>query len=702
MSTETKSTAALEIPAVILIATADQKIQRSLAGFQLEGHRLHWVPTKRALLDAALQYAPDVFLIDEDLPDGNGFELCKALKAEKQARYAPVIMLVSNRRTRMFADAFAHGANDVLVRPTTRDIFAVRIRAALKYGGAVRSLHAIQDNLEARIRRRTDDLSSANEKLRHEVEERRKLQHQLLEQTAALSNAVEGIARLDSKGTFQQVNNAYANHVGLEPERVVGTRWMQTIAPEDRERAQRAYALMRDTGRSELDEVSCITPSPPLYQRMTLVSLRSPEGGLLGFFCFAKDVTQEVLAHRALKQKEHELQQAQKLEAIGRLCGGVAHDFNNYLTAIAGFAELARNSPDIPKRCQEYVSKVLISAERAKGLTRQLLTFSSRRVAVPEVIEINAVIRGLEDVLQRTVGENIVVQDRLSTLPCWIRIDRSQLEQILLNLFVNARDAMPEGGILKLETETGLPAESRREHPVQVPEPEKETWVRLQVDDTGCGMDAHTLKHIFEPFFSTKGQDRNSGLGLATTYGIVQQHGGRVEVQSKPGQGTRFTLYFRKVAAPMLSAQDSPSAGLAPCGTETILVVEDHPDVLGAISGILRAQGYRTLEAPCAEEALEVFHHSGQGIDLLLTDIVMPAMNGIVLSERLRSVRPELKVVYLSGYSEEQALLENLQEGQSLFLQKPCAHDILLAHIRTLLDSVSGQKNVASIPVGSH
>jgi len=381
---------------------------------------------------------------------------------------------------------------------------------------------------------------------------------------------------------------------------------------------------------------------------------------------------------------EEQLRQAQKMEAVGRLAGGVAHDFNNLLTAINGYSEvlLAELPPDAPLR--PYVEEIVKASERAARLTQQLLVFSRKQPVTPEVLDLNAVIADAAGLLRRVIGEDIVLLTRLEPKLGRVYADPGQLHQVLVNLAVNARDAMPEGGRLTIET-----ANITLEAPVprtfgDVP---PGAYVMLAVSDTGCGMDAETQAHIFEPFFTTKEAGKGTGLGLSTVYGIVQQSGGHIWVYSEPGRGAVFKIYLPRVADVSAPLAPPAAAAGAPGGSETVLVVEDDEQVRALMASTLRSSGYRVLEASDGIQALLVLGQHAGPLDLLVTDVVLPGMSGRDVAGHLARLRPEAAVLYVSGYPDHAVVQHGVLEAESALLQKPFTPQALARAVRAALDA---------------
>jgi two-component system, cell cycle sensor histidine kinase and response regulator CckA len=399
-------------------------------------------------------------------------------------------------------------------------------------------------------------------------------------------------------------------------------------------------------------------------------------------FAFVRDDTQRVLAEKRGDSLEEQLRQAQKMEAVGRLAGGIAHDFNNVLSIILGYGEdmLSNLQPDNPLRGD--VEEIVRAGSRAAELTKQLLLFSRQQLVESKVLDLNDVVIGMDRMLARGLGEHIELVLTLDRGLGRLRADRGNLEQLLLNLTVNARDAMPSGGRLTIETSNVVLDEGFvSEHLDATPG----HYVLLAVTDTGVGMDRDTRARIFDPFFTTKTAGKGTGLGLATVFGIVKQAGGSVWVYSEVGQGTIFKIYFPRVDAEVDAR--TPSAAPAKLrGTETVLLVEDEAAVRAIAQRILEKNGYRVLVAETVADAVRVCESREAAIDLLLTDVIMPGATGPELAARLLALQPQLRVVYMSGYTDSSALSQGILDGTTNFVQKPFSGDLLARKVRTALD----------------
>jgi two-component system, cell cycle sensor histidine kinase and response regulator CckA len=413
-----------------------------------------------------------------------------------------------------------------------------------------------------------------------------------------------------------------------------------------------------------------------------IVAHRTPGGTVEFLSTIARDISDRIRAEERLRDSEERLRQSQKMEAIGRLAGGIAHDFNNLLTVITGYTSflLAQHKPDDSE--YEMLTESHRASERASALTRQLLAFSRRQLLVPAVLDLNNVVAGMERMLGSLIPEHITLRTILSSEPCIVKADRCQLEQVILNLAVNARDAMPHGGQLTLETSCVTQEEGRLENPEIGPG----DYVVLAVADSGCGMDPTVRASIFEPFFTTKGPQAGTGLGLATVYGIVTQSGGHIVVESEIGRGSAFRIYLPRVSQVVNAVAGDGEAPAVPRGKEVVLLVEDEDGVRAVARRMLQQHGYSVLEAANGADALRLSAEYPSRIDLLVTDVVMPQINGRVLAERLAVTRPGLRVLYVSGYTDDAILREGVIEEDVSLLQKPFTVDALARKVRQVLD----------------
>jgi signal transduction histidine kinase/ActR/RegA family two-component response regulator len=388
-------------------------------------------------------------------------------------------------------------------------------------------------------------------------------------------------------------------------------------------------------------------------------------------------------SNEALRRSEGQLRQAQKLEAIGRLAGGVAHDFNNLLTVIMGHGSLLhqRLEPDDPN-CRD-MEEILRAADRAAGLTRQLLAFSRQQVLEPKVLDLNAIVTELDRMLRRLIGEDIDLVTATADGLGHVKADPGQVEQVLMNLVVNARDAMAEGGKLTIETANVDLDKGYTQSRIDL---KPGRYVMLAVSDTGCGMSAETVSRIFEPFYTTKESGRGTGLGLSTVHGIVKQSDGHIEVYSELGQGTTFKVYLPRVEGATEPIRPHAPVMNAPGGGERILLVEDEAAIRRMVRKSLELRGYSVVEAIDGSEAISIVERGTQPLQLLITDVVMPLMSGPELAQRMATMRPDLRVLFVSGYTDRALIHQGLRRPGTAFLQKPFTPDVLAQKVREILD----------------
>jgi two-component system sensor histidine kinase EvgS len=522
------------------------------------------------------------------------------------------------------------------------------------------------------------------------------LRRQVAARTAELASLLGDKDRLtqaiaDSEKRYRQlVESAHAivwradaalarfSFVSKEAEAILGypvTRWAETgffaehVHPED---GGIALAPYRDEADKQEREYRMLARDGRAVWFRSVTHLVSEDGRPAELIGVMLDVTDQ-------KRLEAQLRQAQKMEAVGRLAGGIAHDFNNILTAIIGYGELLVRSLSQNETGRRRAEQICAAANKAASLTSQLLAFSRQQVVSPKVLDLNAVVAGLESILRRVIGDDVRLVTRLGR-PAAVEADPSQLEQVILNLAVNGRDAMPEGGTLTIETARLAPAAggARAE-------------VMLAVRDTGIGMDAEVRSHIFEPFFTTKQLGKGTGLGLATVYGIVEQNGGRIAVESATGQGTTFRVYLPE-SERQASQQDDARDAAERSGSETILLVEDDDDVRQLVHCLLEAGGYRVIAARHAGEALVISERHSAPIHLLLTDVVMPEMSGRELAERLVPQRPGMRVLFVSGHTGDSVLKLGVMHDGVDFLQKPFTSAELAQRVRAILDGAGAPR----------
>jgi PAS domain S-box-containing protein len=508
-----------------------------------------------------------------------------------------------------------------------------------------------------------------------DISERRRAEERF---RALVQNASDFITILGREGAIRYQSPTIKRIHGYEPEDLVGENLFDYVHEEDLPTAGAAYEeALQQPGHTVTSEFRFRRADDSWAYTESAINNLLDNPIIRGVVVNSRDIEER-------KQLEARLLQSQKMESVGRLAGGVAHDFNNLLTIILGQADLGLKSLPRNDRLSMSLREIKQAAERGSGLIRKLLAFARRQPLEPRVINLNDVLPDMKMMLERIIGRDIELVTRPAEDLGHVRVDPNLMEQVLVNLAVNARDAMPQGGQLILETnQTWLDQEYARLHPEVAPG----EYILLSVSDTGVGMTEEVKAHLFEPFYTTKEKDKGTGLGLATCYGIVSQSGGHLSVESEPGRGTTFKIYLPRTGEEPESPPTYEESEEVPGGTETILLVEDNPSTLELIAYILREQGYTVLKAEDGYEALRVAQeHKGGDIHLLLTDIVMPRMSGIELTDRLQKAHPAMKVLLTSGYVDDiQSLREKLKPG-SAFIQKPFMPDSLARKVREVLD----------------
>jgi two-component system, cell cycle sensor histidine kinase and response regulator CckA len=500
-----------------------------------------------------------------------------------------------------------------------------------------------------------------------------------------IENALDIIFVADVEGRISFVSPSVGRVLGYTQEEIVGTSMFSVVHPEDLELATRQFSQVREGGEpSEASEVR-VRHRDGSYRRLESVGENLlDDGAVAGIVINSRDVTERRQTEEALFESQQQLLQAQKMEAVGRLAGGIAHDFNNLLTAIKGFTELLLLDFDEMDPRRAFATEIQGAATRAAGLTRQLLAFSRRQVLQPEVLDLNATIREIERMLQRMVGEDMSIVCALDDRLGRVKADPGQLEQVLMNLVVNARDAMPNGGEVRISTSN---AELTEADAQVYPYVEPGDFVVLEVRDTGHGMSREIQDRVFEPFFTTKEQGKGTGLGLSMVYGIVKQSGGYIWLESEPGEGTTFRIYLPRVHEAVGERQPEMPATGSVAGSETILLVEDEMAVRVLVRRVLERAGYKVLEAASGPDALALLAARNPDLDLLLTDVVMPGMSGRQLADQLTDAMPGLRVLYMSGYTDEAIVHHGVLEPGVAFLEKPFPPDVLLRRLREVLDN---------------
>jgi len=621
----------------------------------------------------------DLIITDILMPVMDGFELCRQVRTSEALRHIPLIIYTATY-TGPQDEAFAMkiGADRFILKPCEPDAFmaAVREVTATDRNRDTDMTPELQEEevLKLYNKRLVRKLEQKMLQLEKEtavlIETQEELQESREKYKAILDNIANGYYEVDLAGNVTFFNRACINILGYSEAELMG---MNNKVFMDKGNARKVYETFNrvfTTGDSyrALDWELIRKDGSLCYVDTSISLMRDNDGKAIGFHGVLMDISERKQAEKKKKELEDQLHQAQKMETVGRVAGGVAHDFNNLLSIILGYGEILLEKLDDDSPVHEMASQIYQAGIRARGLTRQLLAFSRKQILEMKVVNVNQVVTGFEKLLRRLVGEDIQLTLVQRADPLMVNADAAQLEQVLMNLAVNARDAMPDGGVLTIETRmVELDADDAEGLPGLSPG----AYALTEVRDTGAGMDKDTLERIFEPFFTTKEMDKGTGLGLATCYGIVKQHQGNISVHSEPGEGAIFKIYlplYTHKTAPEASPEklSFPVASLA-----TVLIVEDDPQVRRLAYRILAGNGYSVIESDDVTDAIAIAASHDAPIHLVLSDVIMPQMKGPEAFAKIREYHPEAKVLYMSGYTDNMIIRQGvLQEGIQ-YIQKP-------------------------------
>ncbi|HET8836961.1 MAG TPA: response regulator [Gemmatimonadales bacterium] len=637
-------------PARIVLAddNADMReyVARLLTG---GGYQVEAVADGRSALETVRASPPDLVLADVMMPGLDGFELLRALRSAELGA-VPVILLSARAGEDARVEGLEAGADDYLVKPFSGRELLSRVDSHIRL---------------QQVRREASEALGASR----------------MELQTLLNEAPIGVVLIDGDFRIREVNPAarpsfgdLPGLIGRDFGEVMRILWTQPYAEE----VIAIYRHTLETGKPYYTPERIerrLDRGVTEYYEWQVNRIPLPEGGY-GVVCYFRDISAQVWARAAAAESQAQLRQAAKMEAIGRLAGGLAHDFNNQLYAVGGFANFVARENSLSPQARHDVLEIQKAAERMASLTRQLLAFSRQQVLQPETLDLNEAVRETQSMLQRLLGSHIPIEATLASEPLWTKVDRSQLLQVLMNLAINARDAMPEGGQLALTT--GLRAFEREEFsPFAGTKVAPGRYAVLTATDSGTGIAAADLPHIFEPFFTTKEIGQGTGLGLATVLGIVSQSQGHVWAESAPDGGARFTVLLPLTAAPAAAASASIGGDAVAAPRGRVLVVDDEEQVRTIVTRALAELGYQVTEARHGEDALKQLEAAGGGVDVVLSDVVMPVLGGIQLARRLAERWPALPVVWMSGYTRDAAFGDGVARDNQPFLQKPIEEAVL-------------------------
>ena len=649
----------------ILIAEDDKDLSLMLGTvLKKRGYTVESVLDGKAALEKALDWLPDVIVSDIMMPEMDGFMLCKEIKAAPALKNIPVILYTATRSGAGEEQlAKKLGAARMLVKTNGTAPLLEAIQEEILSVGAGKASHAAP--LPAGTEVTAEYVSVLSRKL---YEKERELRLERDQAKMYLDVAGVMLVALDRDGRISMVNKKGSSVLGWGEGELQGKNWFHTcLPPELRAEVSGVFdkLMSGEVAPVEYYENQVLTKSGETRTIAFHNSIiRDDSGAISGVLFSGLDVT-------AQRRAEEALLQAQKLESIGLLSAGIAHDLNNILGPILAYADFLRKSTPAGGEQLEDINEIAKAAARAADLVRQLLAFSRRQKLSPKVLDLNSVIKGLDGVLRRIMGERFRLEYALDPGAGHVKVDSGQMEQVIVNLALNARDAMGNGGTLSLST---------RAEEVKSEEngPARPCFV-LSIRDTGCGMAPEVLHRIFEPFFTTKGPGHSLGLGLSAAYGIIKQSGGEIKAESRPGEGSVFTIYL-----PLAAAPTAAPAGIAPAGAG-VLVVEDDETMRRISKRILSGAGYKVLEAVDGKEALRVLEASSASVSLLLTDLVMPELDGIGLAKEVLAKYPSIRILCMSGYEEKQEELAEILGDGTGYLQKPFSPDVLLEKVGQVL-----------------
>lgn len=651
-----------------IIIVDDKEQDRYLLKVLLEhsGYNVASASNGAEALDLARKSPPDCIISDILMPQMDGFMLCREWRNDPVLQKLPFVFYTAtytDPRDEQFA--LNLGADRFIVKPAEPDELVIALCDVLTNGHFKNDAPGVipESNSESYFKGYSEVLV-------------RKLEDKLELFTAIFETDPNAIFLLSPSCTIQNINGTAEKIFNVKADQVLDMLFIETVTNPGNERSVFKEHLRMIQENGVLDDFKCPLTKENSVQRQISWNGRAIHRGdkmIAGILLIGKDITDQVAAEKQKEELERQLLQSQRMEVAGRLSGGIAHDFNNFLSAIMSFADLIRDQLDLPPKQAEYLRQITLCTDRAATLTRQLLAFSRKQILEPKVINCNAIIAGISPMLKQLTGKNVKFFSSLSPDLCTIKADPGRIEQVIMNLAVNSRDAMPDGGTLTVITRNSDPLTDTRVPPGM--------YCVIIVSDSGCGMDEVTMARMFEPFFTTKEPGKGTGLGLATVYGIVKQSNGHIFCTSVPGKGTSFTLYFPEVTESVtthLSTQVQPTVKK---GTETILIAEDDSTIRIVTEKLLVNAGYSVITATNSSDALSVAQKHSASIDLLLSDMVMPGISGKELFNKIHSLYPKMKVLFTSGYTSEIADLG------TPFLQKPFNQKILLEKVRAVLDS---------------
>ena len=663
----------------ILLVDQDKDELKQISGYLKEGgYRVYQAQDGNTAIDKLRQHRPSIMILDLRLPEGLD-ALTVMRKTAAINPEVPVIIIASDSDYAGAIEALKFGACDFLTKPVQD--YALLGKALANCHKQIKKaleIRRYREHLESEVHAKTTSLIT-------QLSERRKVDRALrrseLRFQSVVENATDIICTLSTSGMIQSMNSAFTRLTGLSGREWLSKQFVALMHEEDKPVVK--YQLLRALHGQPVQEQECriMLADGGVKVGELIASPLLEQSEVVGVLIIIRDITDRKQAEEEKQRLQMELLQAQKLESIGRLAGGVAHDFNNALTAILGFSELALSELPRAHPIREYVEVIKDAGEKAATLTKQLLAFGRKQILRVEQVCLNSVVLRMGRMLQRLICDDVVLHIETESEPSAVLADSAQIEQIIMNLVINARDAMPKGGELWVSTKVvDLTQEQIKQDGVK-----PGRFIQLRVRDIGAGMSEEAQQRIFEPFYTTKDPGKGTGLGLATVFGVLRQHNGFITCQSELNAGSTFDSYLPIIDPEAIEDLSMPATSESlRGGDEVILVVDDEPAIRRLLCRVLRKLGYSLLQASSGEEALEIAEH--QSIDLLLTDMVMPGINGTVLAERLQQMYPDVATLYMSGYAQQTIDNELAIKLGQRFIQKPLKPFFVAQKIREILE----------------
>jgi two-component system cell cycle sensor histidine kinase/response regulator CckA len=653
-------------PVILVVDDQPQNIELLEAYLVPQGYEIVKAANGEEALGKLSDNQIDLILLDVMMPGMDGFEVTRRVRQDNTHRLLPIILVTVLRETEDRVRGIEAGCDDFISHPVDKMELLARVRSLLQVKAYNDLMSNYRKELESEVTRRTEEL-----------------EHAFIFQQRLIDALPVPVFYKDLEGKYLGCNRSFEKFFRQKREQIFG-KSVDELSPTEFADIyhEKDRALLQNRGIQIYESVVKDTDGVVhnvIFHKATFLNMDGSVGGLIGAIL---DITDRKRAAEENAALQNQLRQSQKVEAIGQLAGGIAHDFNNLLTIIQGNSQLSLMDLHEGDPLRANIEEIRDAAKRAADLTRQLLAFSRKQILEMQVLDLNQVLQRLDKMLRRVIGEDIELTMFLPELIWKVKADPGQMEQVVMNLSVNARDAMPEGGKLTIETaNVELDEDYAKRHIAVQPG----RYVMLSVSDNGVGMSPEVRERIFEPFFTTKEKGKGTGLGLSTAYGIVKQSGGNIWVYSEPGQGTTLKIYLPQVDEPLEEMKEEVVKEISR-GHETILIVEDEDAVRKLAVRVLKRQGYKVLEAPDGGKALMLCEAYKEPIHLILTDVVMPGMSGSKLTDRLKAIHPEAKTLYMSGYTDNAILHHGILEPGTNFIQKPFTVESLPRKVREVLD----------------